>query len=377
MDVSIVIPTMNEESTIGECISKARELFKRMKLEGEVIVADNSTDKTAEMAKKLGAKVVQPSKLGYGNAYLAGFRASRGKYIAMVDGDGTYNILEMEGILTPLIRRKADFVIGSRFRGEIKKGAMPSLHRMVGNPFLNWFLNATYKANLSDSHCGMRAFTRDAYEKMNLSSSGMEFASEMVVKAVNLNLRIKEVPVTYCKRRGSPSKIRSIDDGWRHARFIVLSSPSNVFIYSGAIAMVAGFFLLLLLLGGPVVLLGFSLYIHPMIFGSMFSIIGFQLISLGLFSKVYHDKMNSGSMGTSDFLLKFYTLEKGLMVGILLSLIGIVLGAWIVYSWIATGFGPLAYQREAILSSTLIALGIQVSFTSLFLSVLMMERRGA
>lgn len=371
MDVSIIIPTMNEEETIRECIEKAKWLFKRMKLTGEIIIADNSTDRTAEIAKKLGAKVITPKKLGYGNAYLAGFEAAKGSYIAMVDGDGTYNILEMGKILKPLMGGEADFVLGSRFKGEIKEGAMPFLHRRIGNPFLNWFLNKFYKINMSDSHCGMRAFTKEAYKKMNLKSEGMEFASEMVIKAANLGLRIIEVPIAYYPRKGSKSKIRPFDDGWRHARFIILSSPSNLFIYLGALVMFIGLLLLLILLGGPAVLLGFPLYIHPMIFGSMFTIIGFQLVSLGLFSRIYHNKINEGKSNT---LIKHFTLELGLIVGMLVFTIGAIIGAGIVYVWVISGFGPLAYQREAIVSSTLVALGIQIAFTSLFSSVLLMER---
>jgi glycosyltransferase involved in cell wall biosynthesis len=373
MDISVVIPTMNEEETIGECIEKAKWLFKRMKLSGEIIIADNSTDKTPEIAKKLGARVITPKKFGYGNAYLAGFEVAKGDYIAMVDGDGTYNVLEMSKILKPLLDGEADFVIGSRFKGEIKEGAMSFLHQRVGNPFLNWFLNKLYKINVSDSHCGMRAFTKEAYKKMNLKSEGMEFASEMVIKAANLGLRIKEVSITYSSRKGSKSKMRSFDDGWRHARFIVLSSPSNLFIYSGAVVMLVGLFLLLILLGGPAVVLGFPLYIHPMIFGSMFTIVGFQLVSLGLFSQIYHNKINGNSM-KSSVLTKYFTLETGLIVGLLAFFIGAILGIWVVYVWVVSGFGPLAYQREAIVSSTLVALGIQIAFTSLFSSVLMMER---
>jgi glycosyltransferase involved in cell wall biosynthesis len=374
MDVSLIIPTMNEEETIGECIEKAKWLFKKMKLTGEILIADNSKDKTSEIAKKLGAKVIIPKKLGYGNAYLAGFEVAKGNYIAMVDGDGTYNILEMGKILKPLMDGEADFVLGSRFKGEIKEGAMPFLHRRIGNPFLNWFLNKFYKINMSDSHCGMRAFTKEAYKKMNLKSEGMEFASEMVIKAANLSLKIKEVPITYHARKGSKSKIKSFDDGWRHARFIILSSPSNLFIYLGALVMIIGLLLLLILLGGPAILLGFPLYIHPMIFGSMFTILGFQLVSLGLFSKIYHNKLNGNNTKISNSITRHFTLERGLIVGMSIFIIGATIAIGVVYVWVISGFGPLAYQREAILSSTLVALGIQIAFTSLFSSVLMMDR---
>jgi len=373
MEVSVVIPTMDEEATIEECIRKAKAVFKEMKIEGEVIVADNSSDNTPAIAKRLGAKVITPKKFGYGNAYLAGFEVANGDYIAMADGDGTYNISEMKKLLKLLIDDEADFVIGSRFKGEIKKGAMSFLHRRLGNPFFNWFLNRIYKIDISDSHCGMRAFTREAYKKMNLKTEGMEFASEMVIKAHNQGLRIKEVLISYYARKGSKSKIKSFDDGWRHLRFMVLSSPPSIFIYPGTLLMVVGLLLLLILLGGPVFLLGFPLYIHPMIFGSMFTIVGFQLFSLGLFSAVYRRRINANGKGESDFFARNLRLETGLVAGGLALTVGILIGVWIVYNWIVSGFGPLAYQREAIVSSTLVALGVQVAFTSLFSSILMME----
>ena len=371
MDVSVVIPTMNEEATIGECIRKAKKLFRKMKVEGEVIIADNSSDGTARIAGEMGAKII-PNKPGYGNAYLAGFEAAKGKYIAMVDGDGTYDIMEIEELLKPLMRGEADFVIGSRFRGEIKESAMSFLHRRVGNPFFNWFLSKIYGINVSDSHCGMRAFTRDAYKKMNLKSEGMEFASEMVIKAHNQALRIKEVPINYYSRRGSKSKIKSFDDGWRHMRFMVLSSPPAIFVYPGTFLMVVGFLLLLILLGGPAVLLGLPLYIHPMIFGSMFTIVGFQLYSLGLFSAIYRRRINANGKGESFFAGNL-KLETGLLVGMLALIVGLAIALMIVYRWIVSGFGPLGYEREAIVSSTLVALGVQVAFTSLFSSILAMD----
>ncbi|NYZ79010.1 glycosyltransferase family 2 protein [Candidatus Micrarchaeota archaeon] len=372
MDISVVIPTMNEEATIEGCIKKAEEVFKEMKLKGEVIVADNSSDGTPRIAKRLGAVVITPKKFGYGNAYLAGLDAASGKYIAMVDGDGTYDISEMEKILKPLINREADFVVGSRFKGEIKGGAMSFLHRRIGNPFFNWFLNRIYKIDISDSHCGMRAFTREAYKKMNLKTEGMEFASEMVIKAHNQGLRIKEVPISYYPRKGSKSKIKSFDDGWRHLKFMVLSSPPVIFVYPGIFLMVTGFLLLLILLGGPVILLGFPLYIHPMIFGSMFTIVGFQLYSLGLFSSIYRRRINANGKGES-FFAKQFRLETGLLVGMLAFIVGLTVALMIVYRWVVSGFGPLDYQREAIVSSTLVALGVQVAFTSLFSSILSME----
>jgi len=203
-EVSVVMPSLNEERTIGRCIEKVKKVFNENHIDGEIIVADNSTDKTVEIARTLGATVITPEKKGYGNAYLAGLQSAKGDFIVIADSDGTYDFEEMPKFLTPLIKGDADFVIGNRFGGNILKGAMPWLHRYIGNPILTKILNWLFKIGISDAHCGMRAFTREAYEKMNLKTEGMEFASEMIIEAARKNLRIKEVPLTHSFTFHSP-----------------------------------------------------------------------------------------------------------------------------------------------------------------------------
>jgi len=246
VEVSVVIPTLNEADTIGICISKIREVFKQHGIDGEIIVADNSDDETPRIARSLGAKVVTPDKMGYGYAYLYGFKHARGKYIVLGDGDDTYDFLEMPRLLEPLMKGEADLVIGSRFKGRIEKGAMPWLHRWVGNPVLTGLLNLFFNAGVSDAHCGFRAIKREALEKMRLNAHGMEFASEMIIEAVRLGLRIVEVPVSYRARRGGRSKLSSFSDGWRHLKFMLLHAPKWLFIYPGSLLLVAGVILIAL-----------------------------------------------------------------------------------------------------------------------------------
>lgn len=373
MDVSVVIPTMDEEATIGECIKKAKTVFKEMGLEGEVIVADNSHDRTPRIARKLGAKVVTPEKLGYGNAYLAGLREASGCYVVMVDGDGTYNLSEMPKLLKPLIQGKADLVIGNRFGGHIERGAMPWLHEKIGNPLLSWLVRKMYGADVSDSHCGMRAFTKEAYNKMRVKSVGMEFASEMVIKAVEVKLRILEVPVTYSPRV-APSKLNSFADGWRHLEFILVYNPAGLFMYTGLAIMILGI-MLMTFVGLSINIGSFTPQIHSMIFGSMILVVGFQLISLGVFSDIYSEKFEFRSRnGISKFLIEQLSSEVGIFFGLVLFIFGAVTIIWIVYYWINTNFGELMYQRRAVVAATFVTLGIEMVCTYIFSKMLMMER---
>lgn len=225
-EVSVVLPCLNEEATIGECIKNIKNVFKKENINGEIIISDNgSTDKSVKIAKSLNVKVVYQPLKGYGAACLKGIYAARGKFIVMGDSDATYDFLETPTLLKPL-KKGYDFVIGTRFKGSIKKGAMPWIHRYIGNPFLSYLVNLFFKANLSDVHCGFRAFTKEAFETMNLRTTGMEFASEMVISAVKNRLKIYEVPISYNKRKGM-SKLKSFSDGWRHLKFIIYPTYSS------------------------------------------------------------------------------------------------------------------------------------------------------
>ncbi len=369
-EVSVVIPSLNEEGTIGRCIEKVKGVFNENHIDGEIIVADNSTDKTAEIAKSLGATVITPEKKGYGNAYLAGLSCAKGDFIVIADSDGTYNFEEMPKFLEPLIKGDADFVIGNRLGGNILKGAMPWHHRYIGNPILTKILNWLFRIGISDAHCGMRAFTREAYEKMNLRTGGMEFASEMIVEAARKNLRIKEVPITYYPRI-SPSKLHSFNDGWRHLRFMMLYKPVPFLFVPGVLVFLLGVLLsLTILLRGNVE----TSHMHSLVFGSILVIIGFQTIAIGIYMKAY--AVVHGLCEKEGFikkLLDYHSLEKEIVTGAMLLLLGLVLGIKVLFTWINVGFGSLSEIENAAIAMLLAAIGIQTIFTGIFLSVLLLE----
>ena len=310
IEVSVVMPCLNEEATIGACIKKAQDSLKTLDIPGEVIVADNgSTDASIEIAEELGARVVHQPVRGYGAAYLAGIAAARGKYLVIGDSDDTYDFARIEMFLKPL-REGAELVMGSRFSGKVLPGAMPKLHQYLGNPVLTGILNLLFRAGVSDAHCGMRAFTRDAYEKMKLQTTGMEFASEMVINATKANLKITEVPITYYPRKGE-SKLNSFRDGWRHLRFMLMLSPTYLFLIPGALLFLMGLIGTLALLPGPLEIGDRAYDVHVMILVSLLCLLGYQLFLLGFSAKSL--SRNRG-FTTSDTLIRFvsryFTLEK-------------------------------------------------------------------
>jgi glycosyltransferase involved in cell wall biosynthesis len=325
--VSLVIPTMNEAETIGECIVQARAAFKEMDLVGEVIVVDSSTDETPKIAKSLGAKVVTPEKLGYGNAYICGFKHAQGKYIVLMDGDLTYDPKEMKRLISRLRNDDVDLVMGTRLKGEIKQGAMPALHRYIGNPFLTWVLNMLFSTGISDAHCGLRAITKESLDRLNLKTAGMEFASEMVIEASRQKLRIAEVPITYYPRIGE-SKLSSFSDGWRHLRFMMLYRPAPFLMVPGIIALFLG-----VALAAGVSIQDQS-RMHSLILGSLLLIIGYQMLLAGLyfgaFGAAYGVTHKSGIIMK---LMSYHSLEKELLMGFLLLFIGVLLGVKVLLSW--------------------------------------------
>jgi glycosyltransferase involved in cell wall biosynthesis len=369
-EVSVVMPSLNEEGTIERCIEKVKKVFNENHSGGEIIVADNSTDKTAEIAKSLGATVITPEKKGYGNAYLAGLSYAKGDFIVITDSDGTYDLSEIPKFLEPLIKGDADFVIGNRLGDDILKNAMPRLHRYIGNPLLTEILNRLFEIEISDAHCGMRAFTKEAYGKMNLRTGGMEFASEMIVEAARKNLRIKEVPIAYYPRI-SPSKLHSFSDGWRHLRFMMLYKPIPFLFVPGVLVFLLGVLLsLTILLRGNVE----TSHMHSLIFGSILTIIGFQTIATGIYMKAYaavHGLCEKE--GFIKKLLDYHSLEKELILGAALLLLGLALGLKVLLTWINVGFGSLSEIENAVIAMVLAAIGIQMMFTAIFLSVLLLE----
>jgi len=368
-EVSVVMTCLNEEETIGECIRKAQQAFREHHLRGEVVVCDNgSQDRSVDISRQLGARVVFQNKKGYGNAYLKGIREAHGRYIVMGDSDNTYDFSALLPFIEPL-RQGYDMVMGSRLRGTILPGAMPWLHRYIGNPFLSRFLNVLFKTGISDSHCGMRSFTREAFEKMKLMTPGMEYASEMVIKASRAGLKIAEVPITYYPRKGT-SKLHSFHDGWRHMRFMLMYSPTHLFLVPGFLVLLAGLLLLIALYPGPIWTPWHTFDVHFMVLGSVLAILGYQIINLGLFAKAI--SFTRDFVVRDEFIERFYrvfTLEKGIYLGLALLLIGLVLNGLVLYSWITTHFGPLHQMREALVGMTFIVLGFQTIFSSFLLSM--------
>lgn len=369
-EVSVVIPSMNEEETIGICIEKVKRVFKEYNINGEIIVADNSTDRTPEIARSLGAKVVTPDRKGYGYAYLYAFRHARGKYIVIGDADNTYDFLEMPKLLEPLFKGEADFVIGSRFKGKILRGAMPLLHKYVGNPLLTFLLNVFFKTKVSDSHSGFRAFTREALEKMNLRCHGMEFASEMIIEAARKGLRIVEVPITYYPRAGD-SKLRSFSDGWRHLKFMLMQTPKYLYYIPGFVLFAAGLALVVLMNITHIRFGKISLGIHSMIAASCITIVGYQLIFLGLFSSAYGYQRGMIEYDRiTRIIAKKIPLERGIVTGIFVFSIGFFYYLLIIVRWISSDFRDLPLLNQDVFAFTLMIIGLQTVFFSFFLSMI-------
>jgi len=370
--VSVIIPCMNEEKTIGSCISKAWSALEQEGLDGEIIVADNSDDNSREIAKNMGARVIIPQKKGYGNAYLEGLQCARGKYFLLADADDTYDLNEMQKFLKPLLAGDADFVIGSRMRGNIEKNSMPWLHRYIGNPILTGTLNLLFKTDISDAHCGMRAITREAYDKLDLKSEGMEFASEMIIEAARKKLRIAEVPINYYPRQ-TPSKLHSWGDGWRHLRFMMLYNPTPFFYIPGFLLFLLGAFMTFsLAMRGNLETTRF----HSFILGSMMAIIGTQMITTGSYMKIYgilHNKIER--TGTTARLLDYHSLEAWLIAGILLFVMGMVWGSGVIFKWISSGYGSLSELGNAVISMVLVAVGIQIILFALIISIFILDKK--
>jgi glycosyltransferase involved in cell wall biosynthesis len=378
IDVSVVIPCLNEANSVGICVAKAIDAFRNAGLRGEVVVADNgSTDGSIEIAEKLGARVVRVEARGYGAALRAGIAASQGAFIVMGDADDSYDFSEVPRFVEKW-RQGNDVVMGNRFRGEIKRGAMPWHHKYVGNPALSSLLNLFFNTGIGDSHCGMRGFTRAVYDRMDLRSTGMEFASEFVIKAAQLGAKMSEIPITlWPDKRGRPPHLRSFRDGWRHLRFMLLYAPNWLFLLPGAAFMLLGLVLVFWLLPGPRALTPrITLDLHTMIFGVIFTLLGAQILSIGAFAKVFSYAERFDRSGTVSLkrVLKRVTLESGLLLGGALFLAGLAGCAWITWEWVTSGFGPLAQIRQVLFWAMWLFLGLQIIFASFFLSMLGISR---
>lgn len=366
--ISVVLPCLNEEGAVGQVIDDAWKGIESTGLLGEVVVVDNgSTDRSSEIAGEHGARVVHERRRGYGSAYLRGLDEARGDYIVMADADGTYPLTDLREFVRRLDAGD-DMVLGSRFRGQIHKGSMPFLHRWVGNPVLTAVLNVFFGVKVSDAHCGLRAVKRSALPVLALDSTGMEFASEMILKAAKRGLSLGEVPIEYRPRIGE-SKLSTFRDGWRHLRFMLIHSSTFLFIIPGSILLALGLLVMLPLSTGPREIFGVTWYIHAMIAGSTATLVGAQILQMGIFARTYAVLY----MGDSDRLLQRLwriRLEHGLLLGTALILTGATILGAIFVEWARNDFGVLARQHESLLGLTLVGLGVQVVFSSFFLSVL-------
>jgi hypothetical protein len=370
--VSVVIPCLNEEGNIEKCVTRALEVLEEHEIRGEVVVADNaSDDRSAELAAAAGARVIHEPRRGYGSAYLAGFGAARGRYIVMADADLTYDFGDIPRFVERL-DQGAELVMGDRM-DSIQPGAMPWLHRYVGNPVLTGILNAFFRTGVSDAHCGMRALRRDVLPRLDLRTTGMEFASEMVIRASKEQLDIEELPIEY-HPRGGESKLSSFRDGWRHLRFLLVHSPTHLFMLPGALMLVLGTII------SAVALLQIDVFgrawdLHTMIAGSLLMIVGVQIVALGLCAHAYGTYFMGEHDPWFDRMRARFRLEHGLVLGGLTLLVGLVFAATIVGIWINRGFGELSEERLAVLAAALVIIGIQIFFTSFLLSILGLRRR--
>jgi glycosyltransferase involved in cell wall biosynthesis len=370
--LSLVIPCLNEAENIELCVLAGLRAMELSGILGEVIVADNgSTDGSAELARLAGAHVVHEPKRGYGRAYLAGFAVARGEFIVMADADLTYDFNEIPRFMAEL-ESGADMVVGDRMKN-IHPGAMPWHHRYIGNPLLSGFLNLLFNTGVSDAHCGMRALRREVLPQLDLRTTGMEFASEMVIRAAKEKLVLRQFPIEYHPREGE-SKLSSFRDGWRHLRFLLVHSPNYLFIMPGAVMAAVGAIVELIVIAHLGVF-GRAWDIHALIGGALLAIVGTQIVALGICAHAYATYFMGEQDRWFDRMRTRYRLEHGLMVGGGIALTGLVIGTWIVVDWITRGFGALAEERLAVLAATLIIVGIQVFFSSFLLSILGLRRR--
>lgn len=370
--LSVVIPCLNEAGTIEECVRRARHVLDANEITGEVIVADNgSDDGSGALAAAAGARVVCEPRRGYGSAYMAGLAAARGDYILMVDADLTYDLDETPRFIAEL-ESGADVVIGNRMKN-IHPGAMPWHHRYIGNPLLSGFLNVLFRTGVGDAHCGMRAVRRDVLSQLDLRTTGMEFASEMVIRAAKEKLDIRQFAIEYHPRQGE-SKLSSFRDGWRHLRFLLVHSPNYLFILPGAIMAVVGGLVELVVIAHLGVF-GRNWDIHALLAGALLAIVGTQVLALGICAHAYGTYFMGERDRWFDRMRARYRLEHGLLIGGTIGLAGIVIGTWIVIDWITRGFGRLSEENLAVLAATLIIIGIQVFFSSFLLSILGLRRR--
>ena len=369
--VSVVIPCLNEAENIVDCVTSARRVMNEHGIRGEVVVADNgSDDGSAALAASAGARVVHEPRRGYGRAYLAGFAAARGDYIVMVDADLTYDFGQIP-VFVAALGAGADLVMGNRM-DNIDPGAMPWLNRYVGNPVLSGFLKLLYRTPVRDAHCGMRALRRDVLPRLDLRADGMEFASEMVIRATKAKLTVREFSIAL-HRRGGVSKLNPFSDGWRHVRLMLLYNPNFLFLLPGLVVGLVGAAITAAAVA-HVAVFGHRLELHALVGGSLLVVVGTQLLGFGFCGRVYAVNHLGDTDPWLERRIARFRLEHGLLLGLAITLAGVVLGGIVVIGWLASGLGGLAHERATILAATLVIVGVQIIFTSFLLSILSLRR---
>jgi glycosyltransferase involved in cell wall biosynthesis len=380
LELTIVMPCLNEAETLKTCIDKAMKYLKDNNVAGEVVIGDNgSTDGSQDIARSCGARVVDIPRKGYGSALMGAILAAKGKYVIMGDSDDSYDFSNLNPYMEKL-RQGYDLVMGNRFKGGIAKGAMPFLHYYLGNPVLSFIGKLFFGGGINDFHCGLRGFRQDIVTLLNLQTTGMEFASEMVVKAQINKLKIIEVPTTLSPDgRSRPPHLRTWRDGWRHLRFLLLYSPKWLFLIPGLTLMILGFILFALIEQGPVQLMNMYFDTNTLLYAGAFMVIGFQAVNFAVFTRIY--AIQQGFLPknkTLDKLYNFVTLEAGLVIGILITLAGLAGSVYSLYLWDLEEFGNLNYSsilRVVIPSVIAIMIGLQTVFSSFFLSFLGLNQK--
>jgi Glycosyl transferase family 2 len=379
VELTVLMPCLNEAETVVTCVRKAARFFTEHGIDGEVVVADNgSTDGSQRLAEDAGARVVAISEKGYGNALMGGIVAARGRYVIMGDADDSYDFTALMPFVEAL-RDGADLVMGNRFKGGIAPGAMPALHRYLGNPVLSSAGRLFFRAKIGDFHCGLRGFRRDRMLALGLQATGMEFASEMVVKATLAKLRVTEVPTTLSPDgRSRPPHLRSWRDGWRHLRFLLLFSPRWLFLIPGIVLLAVGVVIGVAVAPGPLSIGSVTFDVDTLVGASAMVVIGFQAVLFALFTKVYASA--EGFLPQDRWarrVLRVWSLERGLVAGFLLGVAGLVGAVVSLSDWHGAKFGQLDYShslRLMVPSATALVVSCQVIFGTFFLSILGIKR---
>ena len=374
-ELSIVMPCLNEAETLEICIKKAQTFFEKYGVHGEVVIADNgSTDGSQAIAERLNARVIPVPEKGYGNALKGGIKAAKGKYIIMGDADDSYDFSSLE-LFVEKLREGYDLVMGNRFKGGVKKGAMPFLHKYLGNPVLSFIGRLFFNIKIGDFHCGLRGFSKEAFARMNLNTTGMEFASEMIVKSKLNGLSIAEVPtILHPDGRTRPPHLNTWRDGWRHLRFLLLYSPRWLFLYPAFLLIAVGFILSAILVIKPIEFDGIIFDVHTLLYTASFVIIGFQFLMFYGLTKIF--AVENGLLPKSDRyskLFNYFNLEKGLIVGFLTLAVGIYLSVYGLLDWKATSFSdlkPAETLRIIVPAVFTMMLGLQIILFSFFFSIL-------